>query len=317
MMAAMVALFTLLSACGTTHVKAEAPAPPQSIPTRHTEAPKPACQGPPRMKEPNPRWNGTKVGVLMFHDVAPNPKHNPYIVTPQVLEWDFNYLANHNYHPITLHTFHEFLLHHWKVPTKAVLLTFDDGYQGIYHYALPLTERYHFPAVLFMITGFLSRYPDVHQVYSPYITTPEAEGMLKSGLWNVEGHTYAGHWNVQTVKGGHKTTGHFLMTRKWLPVYGRLETKTEYEARLWGDILLMTHELRKIGVCRPEDFAFPFGQHNPTLDKLLNQAGYRFLYGGNHWAVDTYRVSLDDIHRIDTGNTKKQFLTAIHVAYAN
>lgn len=39
------------------------------------------------------------------------------------------------------------------LPSRAVLLTFDDGYRSFLTYALPLLERYDIPAVLFACTG--------------------------------------------------------------------------------------------------------------------------------------------------------------------
>ena len=43
------------------------------------------------------------------------------------------------------------------MPRRAVLLTFDDGYVNFIEHALPVLQRYGFPAVVYAISGWIGR----------------------------------------------------------------------------------------------------------------------------------------------------------------
>jgi peptidoglycan/xylan/chitin deacetylase (PgdA/CDA1 family) len=42
-------------------------------------------------------------------------------------------------------------------PSRAVVLTFDDGYENFYEYAWPVLERYGFPSMVYLLSGLLGR----------------------------------------------------------------------------------------------------------------------------------------------------------------
>jgi peptidoglycan/xylan/chitin deacetylase (PgdA/CDA1 family) len=44
-----------------------------------------------------------------------------------------------------------------RVPHKCFVLTFDDGYADVQEYAIPLLERYEFPASVFVANGYLGK----------------------------------------------------------------------------------------------------------------------------------------------------------------
>jgi peptidoglycan/xylan/chitin deacetylase (PgdA/CDA1 family) len=47
--------------------------------------------------------------------------------------------------------------HEGQIPTRAVALTFDDGYANNFYNAKPLLERYDIPATVFVISGYIAR----------------------------------------------------------------------------------------------------------------------------------------------------------------
>lgn len=87
-----------------------------------------------------------KVPIFMYHDILPH-KQVFFDVTPKELEAHFQYLKDIGATPISP----DFLLAHLRLgvplPKRPVLLSFDDGYGGHYHYVYPLLKRYGYPAI--------------------------------------------------------------------------------------------------------------------------------------------------------------------------
>jgi len=287
-------------------------------PARHQPPPAaPAAQAAsPNNKAPAPA--GDNVVVLMFHDVSSDtgyppdehrPGRDPAIETPQELAGQLLALIQNGYHVISLDTFHRFLRGQAAVPPKAVLLTFDDGYEGTYTYVTPLLEKYHLTATCFMITGWWD--PAAHmQSYWHYLTLPQARSMLASGVWSFGGHTFNGHYRIPAGSGGQ--TGWFYDTPEYLSDEHRMETTAEYEQRVLSDAMKMTGELRAAGVTSPVDFAWPSGHAAPAAKRILINLGYRYFYtmtaGVNRPdpAADSW-----DVYRVYPGYSAAAMLSAI------
>jgi peptidoglycan/xylan/chitin deacetylase (PgdA/CDA1 family) len=86
----------------------------------------------------------------MYHRVNPyNDLPIPNIITPKSFEQQLQYLCR-NYEIIELETLAHYLHTHQIPPSKAAVITFDDGYKDNYLYALPLLEKYGCPATIFL-----------------------------------------------------------------------------------------------------------------------------------------------------------------------
>ncbi len=86
--------------------------------------------------------------VLVYHGIGPKRR---FWVTPEQLAGDLKYLRDHAYHFVTFRAFAAYEETGAPLPSRAVLLTFDDGVESVYQYALPITRKFHVPAVAFII----------------------------------------------------------------------------------------------------------------------------------------------------------------------
>jgi len=141
------------------------------------------------------------VNILTFHHI--NPNKDILTIPPNLLE---KLLINLNkkYNFISYKDFIDFLFKDKKLPKKAVLLTFDDGYLDNFIYAYPILKKYKIPAAIFIITGYIKKdfinrkelpYFKPHKELNKtpdknlFLNTKEIEIMKKSGLIEFDSHT--------------------------------------------------------------------------------------------------------------------------------
>jgi poly-beta-1,6-N-acetyl-D-glucosamine N-deacetylase len=223
----------------------------------------------PRAQVPIPAYRDG-VLVLCYHDIATQP-HNEYTVTPAAFAAQMVALRGAGFHTIDAAEFGRF--HEGRavsLPSRPLLVTFDDGAKGTWIYADRVLARLGMKASVFLITGDVSH----HQPY--YLDWPEVEAMQASGRWSFGSHTADGHGLVASDNSG--DTGPFLTNRTWLPSENRLETLGEYRARVTADLDRSIEDFKAHGLPRPPIFAFPFSAAvEPTNDPVIGPLLARLL----------------------------------------
>jgi len=96
-----------------------------------------------------------RIPVLMYHDVAPDPpeRFRKYTVTPAAFSAQMRWLARAGYRTVGLD---QLLAHRegaWTLPRRAVVITFDDGFQGCADHAAPVLTAHGFTATFFLVAG--------------------------------------------------------------------------------------------------------------------------------------------------------------------
>ena len=97
-----------------------------------------------------------KLPVLMYHRVTENGASDPLTVTLQDIEKQFLHLKNNNYCTISLSELMDTINHRIPLPTKPVLLTFDDGYKDNFTALYPLLKKYNYKANIFLVSEFIN-----------------------------------------------------------------------------------------------------------------------------------------------------------------
>ncbi len=95
------------------------------------------------------------VPILTYHNFS-ETKENLMMVKKDTFEQQMRYLKENHYHVITLDEFFDFLEFRRQIPKKSVVITFDDGWQGVYSIAYPILQKYGFPATLFVYTDLIN-----------------------------------------------------------------------------------------------------------------------------------------------------------------
>lgn len=109
-------------------------------------------------RDPNQRI--VRVPILMYHYISvPPPDADRYrldlSVTPANFDAQMEYLALEGYHPVRVSDLAEYLANGVPLPTKPIVITFDDGYTDNYQNAFPILKKYKFSATFFVITQYV------------------------------------------------------------------------------------------------------------------------------------------------------------------
>jgi biofilm PGA synthesis lipoprotein PgaB len=256
-----------------------------------------------------PASEAVGVAVVALHQIAAeNMPGEPCVASAAALEEMIAGAREAGYSFISLAMFHAYMEGRGKLPARPVLLTFDDGYMGVYQWGHPILAALECPAVMFAITKWFSPHPRPENGLE-HLTAVEARAMLGSGLWAFGGHTHDGHRLLPNRPDDEPR--YFITGRGWLQAERRYETREEYAARVWADIELMSLELKRLGLS-PMDFAPPYGSHNDDLERLILEAGYRYIYVAGtslNYPGQTY------IYRVDGGTSAEEFLRNLDAAF--
>ena len=226
--------------------------------------------------EPVSAGNGPNVIVLNYHKI--DFYEDPLSVTPTEFANQLNYFKTYNYHIVSLNELYDYLEKDKPLPTKPVIITFDDGYADNYTYAYPLLKKFGYPATIFVITKLVGT--------KGYINWEQAREMQANGI-SIESHT-VNHITLSTLPNEQAL---FELTR----------SKEIIEAKLGQKINFV---------------AYPEGYYNKLTEKLVQDAGYRgaltIRYGNVDKASDLY--ALERIPIFHTSATIRDFMRRIHYA---
>ncbi|MFI2428286.1 polysaccharide deacetylase family protein [Streptomyces sp. NPDC018955] len=187
-----------------------------------------------------------RVPVLMYHAVAARPCEATYAlsVSPEAFAEQMAVIADRGLTPVTTAE----LAAHWRsgrpLPERPVLVTFDDGYEGVHRHALPVLAEHGFPATLFVSTGWLR---------GPYDTGGGLDTMLD---WDQVRELAAAGVEI----GGHSHSH---------PQLDQLD-----EDRLRSELILCKEILSDQLGSAPASFAYPYGYSSRRVRRAVRETGY-------------------------------------------
>ncbi len=182
------------------------------------------------------------VPVLNYHQIN-DTEHNSLTVNTKQFEAQMKYLAEEGYTTITPAE----MIDAWEgkgtLPEKPVIITFDDGYLDNYNHAYPILEKYHLKATIFLISDYVSTYPN-------YLTWANVSEMQESGLIDFESHTLS----------------HEELTKA--------PSLEEAQHQLTGSKKALEWNLGK----EVRFIAYPCGEYDEDIEELTKAAGYRAAF---------------------------------------
>lgn len=121
------------------------------------------------------------VPVLNYHQINDRDENSLTVHTDE-FDQQMKYLVDNGYHTITPEEMMDAFENGTPLPSKPVILTFDDGYVDNYKNAYPILEKYGLKGTIFLISDFIGTYPN-------YMTWAQVDEMQQSGIIDFESHT--------------------------------------------------------------------------------------------------------------------------------
>lgn len=193
-----------------------------------------------------PDGTTARVPILLYHRFEPTVRDEMTVRTG-TFAWQLRYLKEHGYRVIRLR---DYIAYRRGMapppPSRAVVITADDGRESVYTNMLPLVRAYHVPVTLFI-------YPSAISNASYAMTWPQLAVLVHSGLFDVESHTYW-HPNFHIEKARLSAEQYDTLVRMQLT-----RSKALLERRLGIQVDML---------------AWPFGIYDADLMRRASQAGY-------------------------------------------
>ncbi len=185
--------------------------------------------------------------ILMYHGITEDTaKVNEYTILASTLESDLAWLKDNGYTSISSAQLIDYVEKGNTLPSKPVMITFDDGYENNFTLAYPLLKKYNMKAIINIIGKESNIYPDV----------------ASSNLVEFGNHTFALHYNNSSRKGANKMPG---------------ESQEDY-AKVLAEDLLKTQEIVNDATgYYPVVFAWPYGAYpmDGSANSILKELGFK------------------------------------------
>ncbi len=139
------------------------------------------------------------IPILMYHDVGHSD--SPWCVAPEQFEAQMKFLKEQGYASISLTELQESIEQNRAVSPKSVVITFDDGREGVYTYALPILQQYGFTATIYIVPSWVEgKDIPAEESYSEFLTWDELQQLARAGF-EIGSHSFS-HKNMSTLDAG-------------------------------------------------------------------------------------------------------------------
>lgn len=174
------------------------------------------------------------VPVLMYHVIGDGP--NDLFVSERDFRQQMEFLVRAGYRSITATQYVEALKRGASVPEKAVVITFDDGYEDLYTRAFTIMKQLGLVGVAFVCSQTVGK--------PHHVTWEQLKEMVTAG------------WEV----GCHSATH---------PDLTKLDDKS-----LYAEVVQSKKEIeQKLGI-KVRNFCYPSGRYNSKVIRMVRSAGY-------------------------------------------
>lgn len=206
-----------------------------------------------------------KLPIIMYHSILKSKAGN-YIIHPDQFENDLIYIKKHGYTTITMTDLINYVYDDTPLPSKPIIITFDDGYFNNLGYVLPLLQKYDMKAVISIVGSYTDAFSESAEanLNYGYLRWEDINNMINDGHIEFQNHTYNLHCNTKGRNG---------CMKKYY------EDTNNYKNLLISDINKLQNEFKAQTGYVPNTFTYPFGAISKESTEILKELGFKASLG--------------------------------------
>lgn len=203
--------------------------------------------------------NSIELLCLMYHNVvADNQKQGKYEIRVSALEKDFIELKKMGYQCVDRKNLLN--ITDKKRYGKYVMITFDDGFYGVYKYLPKLLEKYDMSCIVSVVGEFMDNADKQnYKTRCSYMNTKEVQELSKNQRIEIAHHSYNMH--------------HIGKDRQGVKIKQN-ENAEEYKSKLMDDTKHLNDKLKGIGI-NAKTYCYPFGAYCKESEGVFKELNYQ------------------------------------------
>jgi len=214
------------------------------------------------------------VTVLTYHDVVSDPGKDKYGVGVKNFEAQLQYLQKNHYHPISLKLFIQASRGKAVLPSRAVMLTFDDGLTSYRDNVVPVLAKYRYPSVLSIVTGWVDGIETPREYQGKLLTWEQLRQLQKSSLVEIVSHSHnLHHWITSSPQESQSPAG---ITHRYDSGSHSYETESAFERRIRDDLLTTRRRFRQMLGHAPLALTWPYGAYDAVTMNIAKSVGFDY-----------------------------------------
>lgn len=232
-----------------------------------------------------------RVPVLMYHRVgeAHNEWERKYCITPLRFSEHMRALSRAGWRAVAIDEFFAWLDDKLVLPEQSFLLTFDDGFLGVYDHAAPVLAELNWPATVFLVSQLIGQRDTWCESHNPSgVTYPLLEA---THIRELRAQRFTFH--------SHTRTHADLPTLDDEALASQLSGARDDLQALLGETV--------------EYLAYPYGHYDDRVLRAAQAAGYRAAFsvqpGFNRHDVERFRLRRLDVFGTDSAIALKRKIT--------
>ncbi|NVK21723.1 MAG: poly-beta-1,6-N-acetyl-D-glucosamine N-deacetylase PgaB [Kangiellaceae bacterium] len=212
--------------------------------------------------------NSHTLGDLDKDSGAVNVKH---------LAQHFQWLKDNGYTVVSLEQIIKAKQGQYKLPEKAVYLTFDDGYSSFYTHIYPLLKAFNYPATFALVTSWIESSKPIEygvelKSNQDFLTWKQVIEMESSGLIEFASHSHDLHKGIVANPQNNKQPA--ATSLQYLQEKSLYESEKDYIARIKSDLETSFQLLKKHLKKPPRALVWPYGSYSEQAWNVAKSVGF-------------------------------------------